>query len=360
METPTVSVVMCVYNAERYVAEAIDSILGQTMRDFEFIIVCDASTDGTEAILRRYSERDARIRVSIHPRQGIPAAANYGCQLARGTYIARMDADDIAFPDRLERQVTFLERNPEVGVLGGALEVIDEEGRVTHRRIPPLEDAEIRKLLLHECCIYQPAVMFRSDVFRASGGYRRAFVYAEDYDLWLRLAERCRLANLPEPLVRYRVHLESVSLTSPQELLVCALGARLSAVLRTETGRDPMDGLGRITPDTLFALGLHDRLGIGESAFFEMILQEYVKSADRTARAGRNAEGISILEAGLEYTRGKDMASAVVAAALWELANLQAREGQLGHAFSSVVQAGVVDPTSSKRLLQRALRVIRG
>ncbi len=126
---PLVSVVMSVYNGERFLREAIESILSQTFRDFEFIIVNDGSTDGTAGILNSYALSDSRVRVFEQENMGQCASDNRGCSLARGKYIARMDSDDVSMRDRLERQIAFLENHEKVGLLGGAVEIIDDRGR---------------------------------------------------------------------------------------------------------------------------------------------------------------------------------------------------------------------------------------
>ncbi len=359
MNPPTVSVVMCVYNGERYLAEAIESILAQTMRDFEFVIVDDGSTDGTGEVLRRYASADDRVCVVTRPHEGVAAALNFGSGLARGKYIARMDADDVAFPDRLAKQVAFLERSPEVAVVGGALEVVDDQGRATHVKVNPQEDAEIKERLLHEDCIAHPSVMLRTEVFRAAGGYRTTFAHAEDYDLWLRLAETCRFANLPDVLIRYRVHPESVSVRSRRDQIVYALGAQLSARLRRETGDDPVGSVDRITDSTLFAWGLTQRLGITEANFHAMMAEEYVKAARRADWAGHGAQALAILAEGVEYGRDTRAERGVVAATLWEMAYVYMRQRRWLRASATAAEACLTDPPSSRRLLQRARRAVQ-
>ena len=358
MVTPTVSVVLCVYNSERYLAEAIESILAQTMRDIEFVIVDDGSTDGTSAILRRYAAADDRVRVVTRPHEGVAASLNAGCDLARGRYIARMDADDVALLDRLEKQVAFLERNPDVAVLGGALEVIDDQGRTTHVKANPSGDAEIRERLLHEDCMAHPSVMLRTEVLRAAGGYRTTFHHAEDYDLWLRLAETCQFANLPGILVRYRVHSGSVSVQSHREQIVYALGAQLSARLRRETGRDPVGSVDRITESTLFAWGLRNRLGITETGLHEMMTEEYVKAARRADLAGHGAQALALLREGLSYGRETNAGRKAVAATLWEEAYVYARQRHFLRALVKAAEACLTDPPSSRRLLRRTRRAV--
>ena len=213
---PTVSVVMTVYNTERYLAEAVDSILNGTFADLEFIIVDDGSTDGCPAILRDYERRDPRVRLVSRPNTGIVKAANEGIALARGRYLARMDSDDVSLPDRLAKQVAFLDAHPACVLLGTRVLEVDPYGSPVHESAQKLTHAEIDAQLL-TChggwALVQPSVMMRTDALRAVGGYRGAYNVSEDHDLFVRLAERGEVANLPEPLLRYRRHYASVTHT---------------------------------------------------------------------------------------------------------------------------------------------------
>jgi glycosyltransferase involved in cell wall biosynthesis len=207
MSDPLISVLMPAYNAERYVAEAVRSILDQSFGDFEFVIIDDGSTDRTRAILERFAARDGRIRLVSRPNRGLVATLNEGLGLARGELIARMDADDVALPDRFEHQVAFLREHPEVVCLGGAYLMIDAKGWVMIDNHPPEEDREIQEELLKGVtCLIHPAAMMRRDAVRAAGGYDERMEQSEDLDLWLRLGERGRLANLHQVVLKYRIH----------------------------------------------------------------------------------------------------------------------------------------------------------
>lgn len=210
---PEVSVLMPVYNAAPYLAEAVNSILGQTFRAFELIAVDDGSTDGSLGILRRFAAEDPRVRLVCCPHAGIVGALNDGLAMARADLLARMDADDVALPERLARQVAYMRAHPECVLLGTALQVMDPDGepichlwcRTSHEELAALP------FQIREANMFHNAVMMRTAVLREVGGYRKAFEWAEDFDLWLRLAERGRLANLNEALVKYRLHRRSVS-----------------------------------------------------------------------------------------------------------------------------------------------------
>jgi glycosyltransferase involved in cell wall biosynthesis len=217
---PTISVVMPVYNAKRYVAEAIESILGQTFRDFEFLIIDDGSTDGSLAILKRYAGCDARIRLWSGPNAGYVPRLNEMLALARGDLVARMDADDVSLRDRFGRQVEFLRAHPEVDVVGTGQQCIDSRGYTLTDWCFPLGHDEIQECALAGTGpISHPAVMMRREAVLAAGGYIVELMPAEDFDLWLRMGEHGQLANLPDILVRYRMHEQSVSaLLQPKQL----------------------------------------------------------------------------------------------------------------------------------------------
>ena len=201
---------MSVYNGERYLREAVQSILTQTYSDFEFIIVDDGSTDDTWELLSRYG--DPRIRLVRNAENlGLVKSLNKGLTLARGSLVARQDADDTSLPKRLEKQVLYLERHPEVGLLGTWLYVTDASGRHLAVRQRPGIDAEIRWHMLFENAFGHTAVVFRKHLLEDEDvAYDEAMVHVEDYDLWVRLLQRTRGANLQEPLVTRRMHGHSV------------------------------------------------------------------------------------------------------------------------------------------------------
>ena len=203
---PIVSVVMPAYNVELYVEEAVRSILNQTFCDFEFIIVDDGSTDRTPEILRTFT--DPRIRLLFNEKnEGNYPARNRGCRLARGKYIAVMDADDVALPERLEKQVRFMEEYPEVLACGTAYRLMGENRSI----VEPTEWVEIRYILMSTFCMSHPTILFRADTMRQVGFYRTDSRYAEDYDLALRLARLGKIVNFPDILLERRRHQEQIS-----------------------------------------------------------------------------------------------------------------------------------------------------
>lgn len=208
--SPKISVLMPVYNGERYLQEAVESILAQTFTDLELIIVDDGSTDHTSEILTRF--QDPRVRlVRNENNQGIVKSRNIGLKAARGEYIACMDADDVSLPRRFAKQVEFLDSHPEVGVMGTGVLVMDSSGLRTLRRQIITEHQVMRWGLCFFTPIMHSTVMMRRKVAEEAGGYRQEMVLAEDYDLWRRLSDVTRLANLPDELVFLRRHNTNVT-----------------------------------------------------------------------------------------------------------------------------------------------------
>ena len=204
-----ITVLLPVYNGERYLRETIQSILTQTYTGFELLIIDDGSTDSSLEIMRSFS--DQRIRILENPeRLKLSGALNRGMKEARGTYIARMDADDIALPQRLEKQLDFMEKHPEVGVCGTAIEIF---GSVkTRTDVYPKSAPEIQAYALFDCPFCHPTVMLRRDLFLQHGFlYDGSYYPTEDYELWTRAVELFPTANLKEVLLRYRVHDNSMT-----------------------------------------------------------------------------------------------------------------------------------------------------
>ena len=256
MSTPLVSVVMAVRNVDRFLAEAIESILRQTFTDFEFVIVDFGSTDDSRSIVSRYAASDNRIRFHEIPVCTLPIARNAGCSLARGEYIAVMDADDVCLPDRLKLEVEFMHKNPDVALLGGAVEWIDASGRPLGAHHHPTGFPEIKSELSTHCTFWHPTILVRREAFVSVGGYRGAFVYAHDYDLELRIAEKYECANLPSVVLKYRIHSAQITLQKQTQQTLCKLAARTSARSRKSDNRDPIGAVSDITSELLEKLGV--------------------------------------------------------------------------------------------------------
>jgi glycosyltransferase involved in cell wall biosynthesis len=207
-ETPLVTVLMPVYNAEDFVHGAVQSILDQTYPNLELLIINDGSTDKSAEIIRSYE--DSRIQyVENDNNLRLIATLNKGLKLARGKYIARMDADDVAFPDRLQEQVTFMEANPEVGVCGTWYEAFGSKNSIVRY---PTDHNAIKYMSLYQCPFCHPTIMFRTSVITDNQiEFDSDYPHAEDYELWGRLSDLCQLANLPKVLLRYRLHDSNIS-----------------------------------------------------------------------------------------------------------------------------------------------------
>jgi glycosyltransferase involved in cell wall biosynthesis len=200
---------MAVRDGASYLDEALRSMIGQSFADWEFIVIDDGSTDGTGAMLYRYQHLDARIRVYTQPALGLAESLNRGLRMARGTYVARMDADDVSCRDRLAVQVATMDAHPDVGVCGAGIEIFGI-GPPTIRQYP-LDDASIRSWMLFESVLAHPCVILRRDLLERHGlAYDGAMLHAEDYDLWVRASRYMKLANVPQVLLRYRQHPEQV------------------------------------------------------------------------------------------------------------------------------------------------------
>jgi glycosyltransferase involved in cell wall biosynthesis len=209
---------MSVYNGEKYLREAIESILNQTFTDFEFIIIDDGSTDESAAIINSYN--DARIRLIQQENKGLASALNVGLKTARGKYIARMDADDVSLPERLEAQFWFLEHHAECVVVGSEALVIDMNGEYLYTFRHPSTWEEIRNVL-PKCPFFHSATMFRKQVAMQYGGYYEEIRHHfEDMILWNRMAQLGELRNIERPLIKYRLVPSAISNRSDETVVI--------------------------------------------------------------------------------------------------------------------------------------------
>ena len=241
---PAVSVVMSCFNAAAWLGEAVDSVLAQTMADFEFITVDDGSTDDTARILEACAARDARLQVVRKPSTGLGDSLNVGIAKARGAWVARLDADDLCAPDRLERQLALARSDATLVFVGSGLVLIDDQGRpsATHR-YPADHDGLVRCLQQVGKFPAHSSALIRTEALRRAGGYRTRIRRAQDWDLWLRLSTLGRLACVDAPLVRIRKHAGQVSHEESGDRQV--LDARIGLVsywIRRLGGEDPVGG----------------------------------------------------------------------------------------------------------------------
>ena len=239
MNNPKISIIMSVHNGEKYLDESILSILNQTYRDFEFIIINDCSTDNSLQIIGEYSKKDKRIvLISNKVNLGLTKSLNMGIKIAKGKYIARIDADDIALPERLKLQYGFLERNRDIYLVGSGAYNIDKNGKIITIRKSLTDVGEIKKKLINKNCLYHPTIIFRNEGFM----YREKFVYTQDYDLYLRLlSSNKKISNLSEPLIKYRINPDAISWTKKSKQKYFELKANEFYHQRLKYGKDDYD-----------------------------------------------------------------------------------------------------------------------
>jgi hypothetical protein len=344
---------MAVYNAERHLDEAIASIRAQTRSALELIVVDDGSTDGTAAILERHRRADDRVKVVRFPHRGLTVSLNAGCALAGGELIARMDGDDVALPDRFERQVAFLERHPTVAAVGGAYIRISPSGEEVGRTVLPTSPAAIAETLPRANCMLHPAVTMRAAALRAAGGYRAAFLHAQDYDLWLRMGDRFELANLGEAVLKYRLHAGQVSAQHVAQQAVSHLAAQACAQARRLTGSDP------VVFDEPVSRALLTGLGVSDAAVDTAITAAFSRAARLLRQAGAEAEAEELLRTGIRTTRR----DAALRRALGAIYRARARRAfarrEPGRAVRAVLQALRADPLWLASAAPRAFRAVR-
>ena len=228
MTSPRVSVLMAVHDGAPWVKDAVASVLSQTLADLELIVVDDGSADATPALLAGVGDR--RLRVERRSRAGLTRALNAALALARAPLVARLEADDVALPERLARQVAFLDAHPEVGVLGSAAREVNGDGREVRVVRPPEDDGALRRALIRENPMVHSTVTMRRSLVETVGGYDARFAVAQDYDLWMRLAAVTRLANLPDTLVVRRLLPGRISVARDTDRLRAEARARWRAV----------------------------------------------------------------------------------------------------------------------------------
>jgi glycosyltransferase involved in cell wall biosynthesis len=261
-DAPRVSVVLPARNAATHLEEAIDSILGQSLADLELVAVDDGSTDDTGRILAGRRSRDPRVRVVAGAGRGVARALAAGLFAARAELVAIMNADDVALPERLARQVAYLDAHPGVAAVGSQTRLLLDDGsgdgaRPGRASALPTDPAAVRAMLPQAAPLAHPAAMFRRAAALAAGGYRPAFAAAaEDYDLWLRLAERHDLANLPDVLLLYRIHPRQATAREHVAVATATLVAQASARVRQGGRPDPVAACDTIDDTLLAALAI--------------------------------------------------------------------------------------------------------
>lgn len=229
---PKISVVMSVYNGEKYLREAVESVLNQSFKDFEFIIINDGSSDKSLEILKEFQQKDERIKLVSRENKGLIYSLNEGVKMAQGEYIARMDVDDVSVPNRLEKQLKYAQDN-DLAMCGTWAEGIDSLGnKVKNMDYPPTNISYIRKdIFLHNPFIH-PSVMFRKDIFEKVGGYKDFYKYIEDYELWTRIVFKYKTGNIPEVLLKYRLHEDQITRKKRLTMLLKGIMIRVLCLIR--------------------------------------------------------------------------------------------------------------------------------
>jgi len=336
---------MPVFNAAAHLPEAVESVLRQSLSNIELITVDDGSSDASLSILREYAAADSRIHVIANrENKGNAHAHNEGWSRAKSNYVACMHADDIALPDRLERQVQFLDQHPRVAAVGGEAVVIDDTGRRHDSMRVPTSSLEIRAKLPWHNCLVHPTVMMRKDALADVGGYRVDLV--EDYDLWLRLSEHYELANLPHPLILHRWHPRDIAYIERQ--VTGALAVRAAARMRASFGYDLLSGTDDLTADVLSALGVTDE------DVRRALEHEWVAQATYMVELGQVDEAEQLLDAAAG-TAGHRLYGTFRAGMELKRAKALLRDRRVATAALSVLRAAVHDPRYAIKRLQRNL-----
>lgn len=225
------SVVMSVYNGEKFLSEAVSSILNQTLRDFEFIIIDDGSTDKSLEILNKFAGVDERIKLISWENKGLIYSLNEGVKMAQGEYIARMDADDISIPNRLEKQLKYAQEKG-LAVCGTWASMINEDGEDIGIMDYPPSVKGIKSYTLSHNPFIHSSVIFRKDVFEKVGGYNKRFKYIEDYELWSRIVFKYKTSNIQESLLKYRKHDKQITRRNNVEMRLKGIIVRLLILYR--------------------------------------------------------------------------------------------------------------------------------
>lgn len=341
---PAISVVLPVYNAETFVREAVESILAQIFTDFELIAINDGSTDGSGKILQELAARDSRVVLIDRPNGGLVSALNEGMQCARAQFIARMDADDVAMPERFALQYARMTAEPTIGVLGSFIRIMDKAGQFVRLGVYPVTPEATARFLVHGSPLAHPSVMMRKDAVMKAGGYRAVFSHCEDYDLWFRITELgYAIANLPKPLLNYRVHGENVSAVHREAQEMGTIVAQLAHRCRKAGLPDPVEGLEKLDPSIIEEVPADLRQDI-EAAMFAL-RHSHVSLANKTV----------VSAAWLDYKKLGNMVKRepVMSGFLMRLLNGGVRNRAYGLAFRVFVESVRLHPLDTSRFLWR-------
>lgn len=286
---------MPIYNASRHLADAIRSIQDQSYGNWELLCLDDGSKDDSAAIAQSIAADDTRIRCFQFQNRGIVPTMNDGFRLSSGMLIARMDSDDVSLPDRFQRQIKFLHGHPEIAMVGSACTVIDKNGRTTGKRNYPATPSEIKSRLAKGNCLCHPSMMMRREVLtKFNGPYRAPFLFAEDYDLWLRVSRRYQIANLEDPLLRYRVDSSGMSPARVITDVISCMAARAVADFPEE-----------VQPDWIERKQPVDRHELAELGIPESIINFEIRRALLSAARRARVEGCEDVATNLVNSAGE-------------------------------------------------------
>lgn len=228
------SVIMPVYNVKsEYLIESINSILNQTYIFFEFIIICDDPTKEIKKLLDHYQKIDKRIKIIYQNRQGLVSSLNLGCKIAKGNYIARMDADDVSHPDRFDKQIKFFKKNPNVDLCGTWANIIDNDGKIVSSFKPPFSPNLVKWDLHFYCAIAHPTVLIKKNFFEKNGFYEKSNLHCEDYYLWVKAMNNSKMSNIPIILLDLRKHEHNISQKFISDQINCSQKISLKAISTT-------------------------------------------------------------------------------------------------------------------------------
>ena len=230
---PLISVVVPAHNAQKYIGSAIESVLSQTFKKFELIVINDASTDNTLGIIKSFSKKDPRVKIiNNDTRLNIADSLNKGINIAQSNIIARMDSDDISLPNRLELQYKLINSSKNIAVVGSDIVIINSVGNEIGLRKYPESSGELKNCLFKYSPFAHPVVMFRKDVFEEVGGYNPKYSPTEDLDLWFRLGRKHQFKSIRQTLLKYRVHERSSSHSMIKDLEILVFKIRLDAIIK--------------------------------------------------------------------------------------------------------------------------------
>lgn len=232
--TPLISIVMPVRNADSFLTEAIDSLINQTYKNWELIVVDDYSSDKSHFILEKYSKKDSRIHLFKNKKRlGVSGTANLALQKAKGKYIARMDADDISLPRRLEKQLNYLQKNKDVVAVGGQCDVIDKKGVKIGEKIFPTNSQDVKKMIFSSVPLQQPTLFVNSQLLPKDFiWYDNKHETAEEIELLFKFFQHGKVRNLDEKVLLYRIHNNNISLENPKKTFFLTLKARIKAIAK--------------------------------------------------------------------------------------------------------------------------------